>query len=381
MIWAASFLGAIALVAVVYAMVGRYIAGGKAARSPIPGYLGDVAQLREEYLKFYGRALDESTDIEEHFSAAGQFMYRRDFVGAAAELDRLASQAAVPLVFNDLGLMYSHLNDRTHAANAFRQALMRDPGYRPVRSSMQLTNCQSCEPLTREVEPNDLPANANLIPIDTQVDADINSSSDVDWFEFVTPATPRDLVAIEFTNPSTTLALAMHVYDSGMRLTDIGKDAAGRGDSISRQFSPERNATFFIQVTSMRGSVGQYVLTVHPRRAFDAYEPNDDILSARKIALGETLTANIMDAQDRDYYWFEKPEAGTATIAIRGQSDTLLPALSTFGPDAHSIDLDLIPLRGESEIKHALIVRAHQKYYLQVSGREQSSGKYTLRVD
>jgi hypothetical protein len=369
----------LAIVFVGYGMIGRHFAHAKLAHSGVPGYLDNVVQLREEYLKFYGRPL-VSAEIEARFSAARKSMMRRDYLGAAVQLDHLASEAAVPVVFNNLALMYANLNDRTRTANAFREALVRDSSHAAVRSNLQRLKCEACGLLARETEPNNLPADANLIPIDTPVDADLNDPPDVDWFKCVTPPTPRDLLTVELTSPSTSLGLTVHLYDSSLRIVEAGKATASQASLLYRLSNFDRNSPFYIRVSSTQGSTGKYLLTVRAPKAFDAYEPNDDIAAAHKISLGDTLNANIMDSHDRDYFSFEKPEAGGVTITIRSESRSFLPVISTFGPDAKAIDQNIVPGRDQSEIHDSLQVRAHARYFIEVWGRDESSGNYSISV-
>ena len=56
----------------------------------------------------------------------------------------------------------------------------------------------------------------------------------------------------------------------------------------------------------------------------------------RAITVGSTIVANIMDANDTDFYSFVSPRTGTVSIVISNRSTTLIPALSTFFPDKRS---------------------------------------------
>jgi hypothetical protein len=115
-------------------------------------------------------------------------------------------------------------------------------------------------------------------------------------------------------------------------------------------------------------------------RAFDAYEPNDNIFAASRIEVGTPIQANIMDVQDTDYYSFESPVGGAVTIELDNRSATLIPALTTFGPDKRNTGFGPDIRTPGGSLRHTMAVEAHQTYYLQVWGQARTSGAYTLTV-
>ena len=72
-------------------------------------------------------------------------------------LEQVSKVAAVPVVFNNLGVLYVELNDKSRAINAFREALARDIDYRPVRLNLERMKdvmALGVDPVTHEVESN-----------------------------------------------------------------------------------------------------------------------------------------------------------------------------------------------------------------------------------
>ena len=49
-----------------------------------------------------------------------------DYSNAVGLLEQVSKVAAVPVVFNNLGVLYAELGDKARAINAFREALARD---------------------------------------------------------------------------------------------------------------------------------------------------------------------------------------------------------------------------------------------------------------
>ena len=112
-------------------------------------------------------------------------------------------------------------------------------------------------------------------PVDGEIAAGVN---DRDYFRVTTPQAPRDLTLIEVVNRSSMLAPVLKNFDAS------------------------------------------------PQKAFDGYEPNDEIYNARPINLGMPVEASIMDPADTDFFSFVSPRTGTVSVVIDNRSITLIPA-------------------------------------------------------
>lgn len=354
--------------------------GGK----PIEGYVTDTPKMMQEYQHFYGKPLNNS-DIEKEFAAATERMSARDFTNAVGLLEQVSKVAAVPVVFNNLGVLYTELNDKSRAINAFREALARDMDYRIVRLNlgrMKEAMALGADPVSREVESNNNMTLANIIvpgkPVEGEIEAAVN---DVDFFRVTTPPAPRDLISIEVTNHSTTLAPVLRIFDEERRITDWSKVGREPGSSLKLMFAPAPNATLYLQVSGYGSSAGAYTLLVQPQKSFDTYEPNDDIYNAPRITLGTPITAGIMDANDTDYFSFVSARTGTVSIVITNRSTTLIPALSTFYPDMRSSGFGPDVRTPGYNLRHTLQVQENQTYYVQVWSQANSAGEYSLLIE
>ena len=116
-------------------------------------------------------------------------------------------------------------------------------------------------------------------------------------------------------------------------------------------------------------------------KAYDAFEPDDSIFTAHPIGIGQQVDANIMDAEDTDYYSVVAPRTGTVTIEIRNRSTTLVPALTTFHPDRRNSGFGPDLRTPGADLHHRMDVQRNQTYYLQVWSQSNSSGSYTLVVN
>ena len=348
----------------------------------LPGYVSDPAMLSQEYSRHYHQTLTDQ-DVKQQFQKAGDLTNLGDYKGAAVSLETAAKQAAVPVIFNDLGLLYERIGDRPRAISAFHDAVARDPTYLQARSNLERleTSVKSnrAGPVSHESEPNDNSLMANAVALDKPVDAEIGQG-DVDWYRFSAPTVPRDILTLEVTNRSKTLAPMVSLYDEEARPLEWRSEAHEPGASLNLRFSPQPNARLFVQVRAFGGAAGAYTLNLHALRAFDAYEPNDDIMNAHRIDVGEKIDANIMDASDTDFYSFISPRTGVATVEIRNRSTTLFPQLSTFTPEMRASGFGPDVKAKGANLTYEMPVNAGQVYFIQVWSRQDSAGAYSLTV-
>ena len=346
----------------------------------LPGYIADTAKIEEEYLSFTGKPVDAAATGQ--FDRATELMREGKYANAAIVLETVSKVIPVPAVFNDLGVLYRKLRDGPHAIRAFRDALARDHDYAPVRANLKsMDMAESADPGADELEPNNDNSQANAVWLDRPVQGTITPSiGDVDCFWFITPRPPRDRISVEVIGRSATLIPRLRIYDANGNLSAGLKEATGPGASVRYDFSPPPNTLYYVQIDGVSGSSGAYTLTVSSLHAYDVYEPNDTIFTATRIVLGQTVDANIMDADDTDFYSFLSPVPATVHVDVIGRSPTLLLGLGTFAPDQHNIGFAPDPKGPGDPIHHVMTVEANQLYYVQVFSRNDTTGPYSLVV-
>lgn len=370
----------LAVLAVVAPRIWNWMMTPHSHREPLAGYITESARLEEEYKLFTGKPLD--TAAIQQFDQATRLMLAGNYVNAAIVLEATAKQVPVPAVFNDLGVLYRKLKDGPHAIRAFRDALARNHEYPPVRANLKsMDMAESLDPGTTELEPNDTNAQANAVWLDRPVDATISPSiGDVDCYWFTTPQPPRDRISIGISNRSGTLIPRLRVYDEGGKLVNGLNEANRPGESLRFDFSPPPNTFYSIQVAGASGTSGAYTLTVSPLRAYDVYEPNDTILSATRISLGQTIEANIMDADDTDFFSFLSPAAASLSIDLVSRNDTLALGLSAYASDRRNIGFAPDAKGPGGSIHYVMRLEANQLYYLQVFAKNDTTGPYSLTL-
>jgi hypothetical protein len=202
----------------------------------------------------------------------------------------------------------------------------------------------------------------------------------VDCYRLSAPPAPRDILRVEIVSQSLTLAPRITIYDDLGRPTGATAESPDPGAGLSLPISPQPNSTLYVEVAGNRGTQGAYALKVFATRSFDRFEPNDEISSAHAIVVGQTIDANIMTGEDTDFYSFTADRTGTMVVTLQSQSKSLVPALTTFGPDRQPIQYAVEGVETGAKLTRPIDVEEHQVYYVEVWGQAKSSGPYTLSV-
>lgn len=361
----------------------RQLPDKKHARA-LPGYMPQIGMLEQEYARYHGAALKDQ-DVRTQFQQAAALQGKGEYNGALLLIETVARKAAVPIVFNDMGVLYAALGDRARAINAFRDALARDFDYAPVRQNLDRWHgfmSNSADPVTSEIEPNDNNENANVIAVNKPVDGEISAlDNDVDVYKVTSPPAPRDLIEIQLQNRSKTLAPRLSIFDEDGVILPWGKDVNTPGASLVQDLAPKPNTTLYLHIYGTGITSGAYTLTVKALKAFDAYEPNDDIYSAKKLTLGRQIDANIMDADDTDFYSFAAPQTGSVRIEIVNRSSTLIPAISLYSQDKRLTGFGPDVQGAGASLEHVMPVQQGNTYYVQVWSQEHSAGNYSLKIE
>ena len=379
-----SSLAAILLVAALVAWLLVRRAAGPAA-DPMAGYITDVSVLEHEYAAAGGTVLT-SDETRQLFQRAADLARQGQWIAASELLETASKTAAVPVVFNDLGVLYEDMGDRSRMVNAFREALARSANYQPVLRNLarqrDITVAEA-RPVTHEVEPNSTNTTANVIAIESQVDGEIAAGqNDIDTFKFPAPPAPRDTLALDIAARSPNLRLGWNIYDDGVREIARGTELPKPGDPVHFTFAPPPNATLYVSVWGMDQTAGPYRLSLKALKAFDAYEPNDDIFHASPIPAAGAIQANIMDGKDQDFYSFLADRSGTIDIDLENDTSTFVPGMTVFGPDQRTIGFAPDAKGRGASLHYSVAVEAGQKYYVQVwPVLDHSAGDYKLRLE
>jgi tetratricopeptide (TPR) repeat protein len=352
--------------------------------SPVSGttYITSMTLIENQYQEIKGQPLNDP-ELKEKIQRAIDLGKKHYFDEAAKLFQEVAQRAPVPAIYNDLGVVFQGANQSGQAQDAYNQALKANPQYAPaVTNLQQLTKPVHISVTSHEVEPNDDIFHANRISLNTAISAEIGNPADQDFYVFTTPPKYRDIIEVHLQNQSPHLQSALTFYDGTKTKFDSIPNYTGGGD-ITKSFAADPNAEFFVQAGSLyqyQDSTGPYILTVRALKAYDSYEPNDDILHASPIALGKTIEAEIMDGKDVDYFQFRASKTGPVTVILDNKSATLQPVLAAFSSDKSRIGGVPNDTAG-GNISYSFPCPAETTCYVAISALYgQTAGKYALTI-
>lgn len=206
-----------------------------------------------------------------------------------------------------------------------------------------------------------------------------------DYYRIEAPSTPRDLLRVSLENHSTKLRAGLRLFDSQKSEIAYASQSTA-GANVELFFVAEPQSVYYVQVEpNNEWDSGPYSVSVTPQHAYDKYEPNDDILHAAHIGIGETIHANCMNGvrrtKDNDYYRFTNlSRAQKLKISLTNQSTTLRPALHVFDGNKSEIANAAKSTFG-ADVDLSFPAKPNATYYVWVEpSNEYDYGDYSLIV-
>ncbi len=276
-----------------------------------------------------------------------------------------AEKAAVPAVLADLGHALALAGKPTEAENAYSQAAAADPSNQQVKEGRQFL---------AKLTGNNTIFNAAEIPMQKTIAAMVPDGG-TNFFKFTAPSGPRDHLRARLENRSPSLGLGLAVNDA--EKAPIGGTSGAGAANLVYEFSATPGAIHYLQVSPHYSGGGAYTLIVEPTHSFDAFEPNDTILTAKDIPTGSAVEANIMDEGDTDFYRFHARGAKTL-IVVDNRSPTL-------GITLRVMDADKAPVGERSgaiaaNVRYEFDSKPDGIYHLQISPHYSPGGKYAITI-
>jgi tetratricopeptide (TPR) repeat protein len=343
-------------------------------------YIGSASVIENEYKQITGQPLKDPAVIAQ-LTAAANLAKAGQYDASRKILEQVSAAVPVPAVFTTIGSFYAEQGNGTAAKQYLQKAVALDGSYKPALETLNALKAPAPEPKAisgREAEPNNDIQHANILPVNRTIAAEI-TEGDTDYFQFTTGHPPRDIYRISIKNLSTTLAPAITVYDQQKGQLFYDNSHATPGSDLDHDFSPAADQNYYVQIWSNGNTQGAYSLTVSPQHRYDAFEPNDDIRSAKAIPLGKTIEANIMDSGDTDYYEVTSGSGKKLTASLKNTSTTLAPGITAYDSQKNQITYGSRDTAG-ADMDLTWDAQPNTVYYVQVWHGGSSSGSYTLTV-
>lgn len=327
---------------------------------------------------------------------------------SAAAFETVNRKVSLPSLQTDLGVAYQKAGDTKAATQAFSKVLEQDPNYAAAHHNLGLVKAargelvearahfersgeigdsqilagaiqQELKTHDYELEPNNQPAEANILPLEKSVAGNLSEGGESDFFRITTPPKHRDILQVRIENQSTTLRPGLNIFDRNKSGLSGNANDTPNAD-LEHEFSVPPDAIFFLQVYGRSGSTGRYTLTARALNRYDGFEPDDNIRQPAAIEIGREISANIMDEADADFYRFTSAaKGGKILIHLENRSTTLRPGLNVFDHNKSALSGDANDTAG-ADLAYSLTTDPKAVYFLQVYGRSGSCGDYALTI-
>jgi hypothetical protein len=233
----------------------------------------------------------------------------------------------------------------------------------------------------KESEPNNDILTTNELTLGKWVTGSVGGPKDTDFYTFTTPEKYRDWIRIELQNRSTTLEPHLMLYSAQKAHlgTHLNKT---RGADLTYSFVGAPNTKYIVRASNYYGeNVGVYLIRVVPAEAYDAHEPNGDILKAKTINVGATVEASVMDKNDMDYYVLKTgDDEVNVRIDIENRSTTLRPEIGLYDANKTWVGHQ-INKTGGGDASYTFKAQPNTKYYIRVRDYyADAAGDYTMTL-
>jgi hypothetical protein len=294
-----------------------------------------------------------------------------EYAEAKAIFERIPTSVQSAAVYNNLAVVNAALGDDATALTNVQHALQLEPTNDAVRQNLALL-----ARVVKEHTANNTILTAAPIELARNVDSRLATETDNDFFAFTAPAGSRDIVRVHVENKSTTLAPRLRLF--GENRAELGTQyTTTHGANVTMELVTIPGAKYFAQVTPWDGS-GEYTLLASPQKAFDRYEPNDDILKPSDVGRGQEIQAGIMDGADHDVYRFTV-SSGPVRAALTNRSAGLAPDVTLYNADKSQVARQYATTKGANTSVEAAATGSGT-WYVKVSPWD-GAGEYSLRIE
>ena len=379
--WVARLTAVVGLAAAAYGLYAGLRGGGEIKTPTNLTLVSDVTVIENQYQQYMGQPLTDTATKDTIQSAvnlakAGQYEESRKL------FQQLATSVPVPAVFNNLGTLDAQKGDNNGARQAFQQDISKGGDYPPAIQNLKrlktIEEPKAVRVSGQESEPNNDFNHANEIAVGDNIAASIADGSDTDYFQFKVVEGPRDIYLASIKNEGTTLKPQIDVYD-GNRHRICNNYSDETLAQLDCSFSAQAGSAYYVQVSSRWQTSGPYTLLVKPLKQYDSFEPNDDFTQAKTISVSRTIEANIMDADDRDFYVVKAGGAGDLTATFMNGGTTLKPQIAVYDGNRHQICNNYSD-EALAQLDCRFSAEAGSAYYVEIAPRWQTSGAYKLIV-
>src|SRR4051794_30343062 len=171
------------------------------------------------------------------------------------------------------------------------------------------------QPSTSDGEPNNSYGTATPIDVASTIQGTITPSDDEDWYTLNVDHQGELKIAI--TNVAPELTIDVRVWNADKSTVSDWFAPLSAGGDTSAVVDLIEAGQYYLEVADDQGNAQSdqpYSLQTTFTSTADTSEPNNDYGSAPPIEIGQPLQANILPANDEDWYNFEVAKQGELTL-------------------------------------------------------------------
>ena len=181
-------------------------------------------------------------------------------------------------------------------------------------------------------------------------------------------------------NESTTLEPSIQLFNADKASLGAQQNKTQGGDA-AYTFVSLPDTRYIVRIGShYQTNIGVYLVRAHAQKAYDAHEPNEDILRAKTASLGTGVEAKIMDSLDVDVFKFEGLAEKDVTISLQNKSTTLHPYMVFYNGEKSKIGEKSNKTPG-GDAKHTFKSTSDVLYVRVADHYRTNPGEYVLKVE
>ena len=233
-----------------------------------------------------------------------------------------------------------------------------------------------------ETEPNQSPASANPIAVNSVVKLRIDPIGDADWFYFTSGA--AGVLNVASPSPPKDLDLAIRLLDAERRVVSDWKVAPRQGGHLDTGIDLPAPGAFWLEVrdgTNDATSQDAATLTLSLQPQEDRYEPNNLPSQARLVPPNGSRRINVFPVGDVDMLRFALDRPGDLTVRAFDVPPELEIAMQLLDADHAPVGGWALAPRPGGETHAVFSTRKPGMYILEIrdGGNDQRSARgFTL---
>ena len=170
-----------------------------------------------------------------------------------------------------------------------------------------------------EIEPNDEISTATNININHNIQGNLSSYEDKDYFKFHIDNNGK--INVTFSHDKfydSGIFWKLHLYDNNENITDFYFEVKGNVAMLNSNNYRLPSGDYYLLIQSNYHNDCNYIFNINYEEEKDIYEiePNNDFIESTPINVNQYYTGNLQSSKDNDYYIFTIENKGSVNLSF-----------------------------------------------------------------